>query len=148
MVTGGNNKVYCLKCKSTLLIIERAPFHSRKWWLCLLADSAKDDNTIKDSDVTNHAVCNQELPNGMSWGLFSALFFYWVLYIKSQMWAFSRRVAFWCYFLTPAFWWDAVAILNLCHSLLLTKLVSFMLFIESCLDSISNHFGTIEMNIW
>ncbi|XP_076785969.1 ADP-ribose glycohydrolase MACROD2 isoform X7 [Arvicanthis niloticus] len=28
------------------------------------ADSAKDDNTIKDSDVTNHSVCDQELPNG------------------------------------------------------------------------------------
>ncbi|XP_028740272.1 ADP-ribose glycohydrolase MACROD2 [Peromyscus leucopus] len=27
-------------------------------------DSAKDDNTIKDSDVTNHSVCDQELPNG------------------------------------------------------------------------------------
>ncbi|CAO2578572.1 ADP-ribose glycohydrolase MACROD2 [Lemmus lemmus] len=28
------------------------------------ADSAKDDNTIKESDVTSHAVCDQELPNG------------------------------------------------------------------------------------
>ncbi|XP_052039716.1 ADP-ribose glycohydrolase MACROD2 isoform X3 [Apodemus sylvaticus] len=28
------------------------------------ADSAKDDNTIKDSDMTNHSVCDQELPNG------------------------------------------------------------------------------------
>ncbi|XP_052039721.1 ADP-ribose glycohydrolase MACROD2 isoform X8 [Apodemus sylvaticus] len=27
-------------------------------------DSAKDDNTIKDSDMTNHSVCDQELPNG------------------------------------------------------------------------------------
>nr|XP_048311418.1 ADP-ribose glycohydrolase MACROD2-like [Myodes glareolus] len=27
-------------------------------------DSAKDDNPIKDSDVTNHAVCDQELSNG------------------------------------------------------------------------------------
>ncbi|XP_028611120.1 ADP-ribose glycohydrolase MACROD2 [Grammomys surdaster] len=27
-------------------------------------DSAKDDNAIKDSDVTNHSVCDQELPNG------------------------------------------------------------------------------------
>ncbi|XP_036042492.1 ADP-ribose glycohydrolase MACROD2 [Onychomys torridus] len=27
-------------------------------------DSAKDDNTVKDSDVTNHSVCDQELPNG------------------------------------------------------------------------------------
>ncbi|XP_006500314.1 ADP-ribose glycohydrolase MACROD2 isoform X11 [Mus musculus] len=28
------------------------------------ADSAKDDNTVKDSDMTNHSVCDQELPNG------------------------------------------------------------------------------------
>ncbi|XP_051000705.1 ADP-ribose glycohydrolase MACROD2 [Acomys russatus] len=28
------------------------------------ADSAKDDNTIKDSDVANYSVCDQELPNG------------------------------------------------------------------------------------
>uniref|UniRef100_A2AS33 Mono-ADP ribosylhydrolase 2 n=1 Tax=Mus musculus TaxID=10090 RepID=A2AS33_MOUSE len=27
-------------------------------------DSAKDDNTVKDSDMTNHSVCDQELPNG------------------------------------------------------------------------------------
>ncbi|XP_041526183.1 ADP-ribose glycohydrolase MACROD2 isoform X2 [Microtus oregoni] len=27
-------------------------------------DSAKDDDAIKDSDVANHAVCEQELPNG------------------------------------------------------------------------------------
>nr|XP_038962787.1 ADP-ribose glycohydrolase MACROD2 isoform X7 [Rattus norvegicus] len=28
------------------------------------ADSAKDDNTTKESEVTNHSVCDQELPNG------------------------------------------------------------------------------------
>ncbi|XP_038962782.1 ADP-ribose glycohydrolase MACROD2 isoform X2 [Rattus norvegicus] len=27
-------------------------------------DSAKDDNTTKESEVTNHSVCDQELPNG------------------------------------------------------------------------------------
>ncbi|KAL6030329.1 hypothetical protein STEG23_019276, partial [Scotinomys teguina] len=27
-------------------------------------DSAKDNNTIKDSDATSHSVCDQELPNG------------------------------------------------------------------------------------
>ncbi|XP_031227933.1 ADP-ribose glycohydrolase MACROD2 isoform X10 [Mastomys coucha] len=32
------------------------------------ADSAKDDNTIKDSDLTNHSVCDQELPNGQENG--------------------------------------------------------------------------------
>ncbi|XP_031227935.1 ADP-ribose glycohydrolase MACROD2 isoform X12 [Mastomys coucha] len=31
-------------------------------------DSAKDDNTIKDSDLTNHSVCDQELPNGQENG--------------------------------------------------------------------------------
>ncbi|XP_038962786.1 ADP-ribose glycohydrolase MACROD2 isoform X6 [Rattus norvegicus] len=29
-------------------------------------DSAKDDNTTKESEVTNHSVCDQELPNDLS----------------------------------------------------------------------------------
>lgn len=61
----------------------------------LLADYAKDDNTIKDSDMINHSVCDQELPNGKLWGLFSAFFFsikeYYILKISSS---FSRRVEF------------------------------------------------------
>lgn len=31
---------------------------------CLLSESAKDDNIIKDSEVTDHSVCDQDHPSG------------------------------------------------------------------------------------
>lgn len=42
--------------------------------VCLLADSAKDDNTTKDNDVASHSVCDQEIPNGKLWDHFLILF--------------------------------------------------------------------------
>ena len=35
-----------------------------------MSDSAEDDNITKDSEATDHSVCDQEHPSGKLWDLF------------------------------------------------------------------------------
>jgi hypothetical protein len=64
-----NNQFFSPKLKSIMLVIEAAPLSQFKKMLikgfaCILSDSAKDDNIIKDNEVTEHSICEQDHPKG------------------------------------------------------------------------------------
>lgn len=49
-----------------------------------MSDSAKDDNTKKDSEVTDHPVCDQDHPNGKLQGPFSSCCFCCILHFRNS----------------------------------------------------------------